>query len=447
MGQRSGNCLTRDQPNFHWIDEIKSDRPAGNCRCELMASSARDWAADLKAAIKRDFPLGGFTVREENGRVMLQKRWRDSGQRRNAVLPFAWNEGRHTDILGFIAKVNDHIQKGMNLKEAVHLQWPVTGEAGAGPKATTNWPEIVDRFREHKVGSGQIKASTWQLNYRKLFSDALAVLASSNAPTNGPALVQAMAQGDPGTCGRIRRVERVSGMLKFAVKKCGIDQRWLPPTDEDLADIKGHKNPNVPAKALNAGAAIPIKDDQFLALLDGIEDPRWKLAVGLCGVFGLRPVELKYIRADGDGLWCDYQKRNGTGSSPKRHIEALDPLQRPGLGAQLLVTLSSGAVKLPPLGDTDKVSAERMHTHLRRRSVWREMRQAGIETGNGRLTPYSFRHGYAYRSAMEYGLPVRVAARLMGHSLEVHMKHYGKWVDAVAVQSTVEAARARVLSN
>jgi len=29
----------------------------------------------------------------------------------------------------------------------------------------------------------------------------------------------------------------------------------------------------------------------------------------------------------------------------------------------------------------------------------------------------------------------------------VHLKHYGKWVDAVAVQSTVEAARARVLTT
>ena len=412
-----------------------------------MASSARDWAADLRAAIKRDFPLGGFTVREENGRVMLQKRWKDTGMRRNAALPFAWNEGRHTDILNFIAKVNDHIQAGMSLKEAVHLQWPVTGEAGAGPKTTTNWPELVTKFHDHKVGSGQIKEDTWRLNYKNYLSDALAILASSNAPSNGRALVQAMAQGDPGTRGRITRVERTCAFLKFAVTKCGMDQRWLPPTDDDLADAKGHKNPNVPAKARNAGAAIPLKDDQFLALLDSIKDPRWRLAIGLCGVFGLRPVELKYIRKDGDRLWCEYQKRNSSGASPKRHIEALDPLQRPGLGAELLVTLSSGMVELPPLGSTDKITAERLHMHLRKEAVWREMRKQGIDTGNGRLTAYSFRHGYAYRSAMDYGLPVRVAANLMGHSLDVHLKHYGKWVDAVAVQSTVEAARARVLTT
>ena len=46
--QRNCNCLTYDQPNFHWIDEIKSDWPAGNYRCELMSSSERDRAADLR---------------------------------------------------------------------------------------------------------------------------------------------------------------------------------------------------------------------------------------------------------------------------------------------------------------------------------------------------------------------------------------------------------------
>ena len=32
----------------------------------------------------------------------------------------------------------------------------------------------------------------------------------------------------------------------------------------------------------------------------------------------------------------------------------------------------------------------------------------------------------------------------MGHSLDFHMKHYGKWVDVATVHGAVEAARARV---
>ena len=36
----------------------------------------------------------------------------------------------------------------------------------------------------------------------------------------------------------------------------------------------------------------------------------------------------------------------------------------------------------------------------------------------------------AYRSAIVYNLPVRVAKDLMGHSLDVHVKHYGSFIDA-----------------
>ena len=118
-----------------------------------MANSARDWAADLSSH--------------------QTSRWVDSPSKRTdayfrsgggfgpasqCCLPFAWNEGRHTDILGFIAKVNDHIQKGMGLKEAVHLQWPMTVKLAQGPRPP-QLAEIVDRYRDHKVGSGQIKAN------------------------------------------------------------------------------------------------------------------------------------------------------------------------------------------------------------------------------------------------------------------------------------------------
>ena len=62
-----------------------------------------------------------------------------------------------------------------------------------------------------------------------------------------------------------------------------------------------------------------------------------------------------------------------------------------------------------------------------------------------RLSSYSLQHGFAYRSAIVYNLPVRVAKDLMGHSLHVHVKHYGSFIDAKDVGEMVEAARARVL--
>ena len=85
-----------------------------------------------------------------------------------------------------------------------------------------------------------------------------------------------------------------------------------------------------------------------------------------------------------------------------------------------------------------------MNTYLRRRKYWEELRQEAIGSSAGRLSGYSFQHGYAYRSAMAYDIPIKAAAALMGHSVQVHMQHYGKWVDDAAVKGAVAAAHDRV---
>ena len=412
-----------------------------------MSSSSRDWAADLRAAIKQQFRLGGFTVREMNGKVMLQKRWPD-GSRKAAVLPIDWRPGITLNVLAAVEAVNDHLQTGMSLKEAVHLQWPVEESNNAGSvrigRGGTNWPEIVERFRTHKLQSGQVKLECWNQSYSYVMRRLIAALAGNNAPTNGKTLLLALATGKPGSRGRVVQIERAAQFLRFAVREVGIDQRWAPPEGEDLIDLKGRKAPNEKATSPQAGQAVPLMDDAFLALLDEIPDPRWRMAVGLCGVFGLRPIELQYCRPDGDGLRVEYQKRTARGTSPKRTVEALDPITRPGLGKQLLLELSSGLIELPPMGSRDDLAGTSMNTYLRRRKCWSSLRDEAIGSGAGRLSSYSLRHGYAYRSAMVYDIPIRAAAALMGHSVQVHMQHYGKWVDDAAVKSAVAAARERV---
>ena len=117
------------------------------------------------------------------------------------------------------------------------------------------------------------------------------------------------------------------------------------------------------------------------------------------------------------------------------------------MGAKLLLELASGVTELPPLGSDDSVAANRMNSYLCRRPLWVGLKDQVRASGQGRLSSYSLRHGYAYRPAMVYELPVRAAAALMGHSVDVHMRHYGKWVDGAAVKNAVQAARARVASS
>ena len=231
-------------------------------------------------------------------------------------------------------------------------------------------------------------------------------------------------------------MQHAAQLLRFAVDECGAEQRWLAPAN--ISELVGAK----PAAHASRDDSTPIKDVQLTRLLEGIPDARWKLAVQLMACFGLRPVELKYIRPTEDGarLYCGYCKRTAKGSTKPREIVGIDPAGHPGMSIQLLAQLSAigrvpGATELPPLGNTDRATASACDTYLRRRKVWMALK-AECETAGGALTVYSFRHGYALR-AHEMGLMPRAAAALMGHSLQTHSNHYGQWTDAETIAAAV----------
>jgi len=54
---------------------------------------------------------------------------------------------------------------------------------------------------------------------------------------------------------------------------------------------------------------------------------------------------------------------------------------------------------------------------------------------------YSFRHGWALRAHQQYGLSARVAARVMGHSVQTHNENYGTWADNDEIDNAFEAAK------
>ena len=199
------------------------------------------WVTGLRQALKQQFPLGGFTVREMKGKVFLQKRWPD-GSRQAAALPINWGPGIALEVLKTGEAVNEHLQAGASLKDAVHLQWPEDTSTAAGRKKVgTNWPEVIERFRVHKIQSGQVKETTWGEAYAYVMREILEALPGAN---NGKALLTAMAKGAPGSRGRVVHIERAAQFLKFAVREVGVDSRWLPPQGDDLIDIKGRKAPN-----------------------------------------------------------------------------------------------------------------------------------------------------------------------------------------------------------
>ncbi|MCT0248912.1 hypothetical protein [Synechococcus sp. CS-205] len=226
----------------------------------------------------------------------------------------------------------------------------------------------------------------------------------------------------------------VSALLRFAVRSCGAADRWLPP--DDLEDLIGLRENEVID-------TVPIKPEQLERLLLGISSPSLRLAVGLVGLFGLRPSELMVARAEAGKLRVPPVKRNRrTAKNPKppRMVLPLDLPGMPGEGARVLAQLESGLVPLPVaiLNARDlKACGMAFRQYLDRCPAWQQLR---LETPG--LSPYGLRHGYALRAHTTYRLSVRVAAALMGHDPITHQRHYGAWTD----EATIEAELSRAIA-
>lgn len=370
-------------------------------RANLLASTGRAWS-----------------VSPMRGKAKLFVRFSDDS-RRSVVLPFAWVPAQARDIQSAVEQIAAQVAAGATLAEAAK---PFTGEGGVLPPPSSDTTgdllAVWQRFGEAKVSSGQIKPSTWAKDYGQTTGRLSEV---SRKVTSSKELLTAVAERWPaGSRRRQIAVQHVSAMLRWACdEELLAPGHWTPPTG--LRRFVG--------EALKCSeAAVPLTDEQIIGVLKGLpNDPagqRWQFVLQLLAAYGLRPVELLHLRLrPDDQLWCVYQKRSGGGVTKPRALRALHPEWEE---EWRLRERLAACEALPPFGGGVADAARR---YLVRQEVWRPLAHAGC-------TSYGFRHGYALRAHQSYGLSPRVAAALMGHSVETHQRVYGTWTD----QETIDAA-------
>ena len=384
----------------------------------------------------------GWSVRDIRGRIQLSIRF-DDGQRTTVVLPLPWAGSSQAKLLQLADQMKPLVAGGKTAAEALALI--TAGEANTLAPGITNWMRVAELFQQHKVGSGEVSERTWHRNWRLRIDRAVSVLTSKPAPTGGAGVLRALAERHfpsgkgAGSTDRRLQMQYAAAFLRWAVAEQGADPRWLPPTDlKALVGVKqkGHT------------MATFIRDDQISRLLEGIPDQRWRTAVGLVACFGLRPVELGYIRANGDELFCSYQKRTARKpqGTPMRSIIGLDPVGLEGLSENLLAVLAEQGPAALPLGCRGDRAGDALHQYLERNATWKQlvaetaaMPLSGT-TGN-ELVPYSLRHAYAARASEQAGWSDKVAALQMGHTTQTHSSHYSG-TSAEMVEAAKEKAKA-----
>ena len=398
------------------------------------------WEENLKEMLRREHGAG-WRLREQSGKAQLtQLLTRGSGpqKRRSGDLGIEWRASKQTEILNAVGRVVELVGGGRSLAETLKL----LKKAPATAEGDLDWAEVAKQYEAHRVGSGQVTQRNYDTNSRYRIDHCLTLLNKrKGAPCDGPSLMRAyttahlleMASGGEG---RRRNLTEVARFLKFAVQKCGGSQQWLPVEGDDLRDLIG-------VRTDPKEATVPVKPEQLLGLLESLEGkPELRLAVALVGLFGLRPGELLAIEArDGDLFVGDIKRNRYSAAKPKEQRLAmpLDLKELPGEGARVVAQFESGLVQLPTSirnAKDFKACGHSFGQYLRRHNYWQHMlaKTAG-------LTPYGFRHGFAWRGSLYYDrqIPYRALAKSMGHDPNTHLNYYGKFADQDDVKAAFNA--------
>jgi integrase len=168
-------------------------------------------------------------------------------------------------------------------------------------------------------------------------------------------------------------------------------------------------------------------DEQILEIYQQIPNPAWRFVYGIMATYGLRNHEV---------FFCNYASLSQ--GDPEAVIEVQD-------------TTKTGTHEVWPFlpewiehfglrdGQLPKLNTDLRHTTLQRigQQVTQQFARYNIP-----FSPYDLRHAWAVRTIL-MGLPDTVAAKMMGHSVQIHNQTYHRWMTHRDQQAAVRAALAK----
>ena len=255
------------------------------------------------------------------------------------------------------------------------------------------WNEGIRRLHHKKVILGRTGESTWKVNYM----------------------------------GRLRQIKGTDlitsrsievALLKYERSQCSYKELYY--LLKHIAALVGVPFPAVPVPTYDQHGTPDVpSDDEILAWIEGANEPAaWYF--GVMATYGLRPHEIETARfLEGDRLEVAADTKTG---------------------ARIVIPLPATWVERFALTQIRR----RQGTSDLARHLWRETRKLGLP-----WKPYALRHAYAARLWRLGGreLDLFTAARLMGHSVERHIKTYRSHIDPNTIAVAAEEAIARNLGK
>jgi integrase len=413
-------------------------------------AAALAWETVLRAGVSHSLSrLGcrrGWSVANHRGLVRLNiTAHAGAGQRRQLLLPIPW-DGDHVDeVRDAVVALHSAFQDGEDLDDALARLYPgqepqpsagrasllqPAGDASRSP----SWPALVELYRDHKLCSGEVKASTWERMYRPRMGLMLELLAdrASGGPADADALLRLTAEQwaeRPGCRTRQLQVQYTAALLRWSVQQGALSQDWSPPQD---------LGPYIGRARHQRTVTTPMALEHILAMVQAMPDPRWRLCFQMIAAYGLRPEEIQHLEIRQGRLWCTYEKVAARGKTKPRPLRLL-PCDRWTAAWKLEEAFS--VERLPPMRPGH--GAQDITQYLRRRALWMELKR-DYEAQGEKLVLYSCRHAYAHRAHVICDLPPKVVAAAMGHSLQTHLAAYSRWCGDDVVDDAFAKAEQRL---
>lgn len=162
-----------------------------------------------------------------------------------------------------------------------------------------------------------------------------------------------------------------------------------------------------------------IPGDEVIAMgWARLRSPQWRWVYGMMATYGLRNHECWYCEFTAEGLWVSQGK-----TGPRLIDLPLYP--------EWVERWNLAQVKRP------KVKVERGYKYLSAQSS-QAFRRAGVE-----WPPYDLRYAYGHRGSVLFGYEHGIMARMMGHSVDTHVRMYQRFIDDRLVRRKVADLKAR----
>ena len=240
--------------------------------------------------------------------------------------------------------------------------------------------EWIREFKQYYMGTHSLSETTWERHWQTVY-DAL----PQYETLVGPQLVVIALETPANTRKRREFCLKLQKLADFA------------EIDVDLTPYRGSYSSTKPQKVRN----LPT-DEMVGEWLDQIPTASWRSFYGVVAAFGLRPHEFWFCHFI-DELTLQITE----GKTGERQVQALYPewverwglkhIQRPNVTAKVY-----------------RDYGDRASTQFRRYGL--------------HFSHYDLRQASALRDSNDIKLPDTIAARMMGHSVEVHHTTYPRWL-------------------